>query len=76
MPGFISDSPLARGLIAIGDEAIDREDDAKLRDYYAADYVFHGPGGDYGSDGWGFEPLRARPSKSQAGALPGRQARR
>ena len=54
MPGFISDSPLARGLIRIGDEAITREDDAKLRDYYAEDYLFHGPGGDLG-----FGELRA-----------------
>jgi predicted ester cyclase len=54
MPGFISDSPLARDLIRIGDEAIAREDDAKLRAYYAEDYVFHGPGGDLG-----FEELRA-----------------
>ena len=54
MPGFISDSPLARGLIRIGDEAIAREDDAKLRAYYTEDYVFHGPGGDLG-----FEELRA-----------------
>ena len=46
MQGFISDSPLARDLIRIGDEAIAREDDAKLRDYYADGYVFHGPGGD------------------------------
>jgi predicted ester cyclase len=46
MPGFISDSPLARDLIRIGDEAIARDDDAKLRDYYTEDYVFHGPGGD------------------------------
>jgi hypothetical protein len=30
MPGFISDSPLARELIHIGDEAIATEDDAKL----------------------------------------------
>ena len=54
MPGFISDSPLARALIAIGDEAIAREDDAKLRDYYTEDYLFHGPGGDLG-----FDALRA-----------------
>jgi predicted ester cyclase len=46
MPGFISDSPLARELTRIGDEAIAREDDAKLRRYFADDYVFHGPGGD------------------------------
>jgi predicted ester cyclase len=39
MPGFISDSPLARDLIRIGDEAIAREDDAALRAYFAEDYV-------------------------------------
>jgi hypothetical protein len=54
MPGFISDTPLARELIRIGDEAIAREDDVKLRAYYAEDYVFHGPGGDLS-----FEELRA-----------------
>jgi predicted ester cyclase len=54
MPGFISDSPLAEGLIRIGDEAIAREDDTKLRDYYTEDFVFHGPGRDLG-----FEELRA-----------------
>jgi predicted ester cyclase len=61
VPGFISDSPLARGLIRIGDEAIAREDDAKLRDYYAEDYVFHGPGGDLGFEELGayFASLRA-----------------
>jgi len=46
MPGFISDSPLARELIRIGDEAIATEDDAKLRAYFTNDYVFHGPGRD------------------------------
>jgi predicted ester cyclase len=46
MQGFISDSPLARELIRIGDEAIAIEDDAKLRAYFRDDYVFHGPGGD------------------------------
>ena len=50
MPGFISDSPLARDLIRIGDEAIAREDDAALRAYFAEGYVFHGPGGDRGFD--------------------------
>jgi predicted ester cyclase len=61
MPGFVSDSPLARGLIRIGDEAIAREDKAKLRDYYAEDYLFHGPGGDLGFDGLAayFASLRA-----------------
>jgi predicted ester cyclase len=50
MPDFISDTPLARELIRIGDEAIAREDDAALRAYFAEDYVFHGPGGDLGFD--------------------------
>jgi predicted ester cyclase len=54
MPGFISDSPLARDLIRIGDEAIAREDDAALRDYFSEDYVLHGPGGDLS-----FDQLRA-----------------
>ena len=54
MPGFISNSPLARDLIRIGDEAIARADDAALRAYFAEDYVFHGPGGDLG-----FDQLRA-----------------
>ena len=44
MPSFISDTPLARDLIRIGDEAIAREDDANLRAYFAEGYVFHGPG--------------------------------
>lgn len=30
---------------------IAREDDTKLRDYYAEHYLFHGPGGDLGFDG-------------------------
>lgn len=51
MAGFISDSPLARDLIRIGDEAIAREDDAKLRAYFAEDYVFHGPAGDLDFEG-------------------------
>ena len=54
MPGFISDNPLARDLIRIGEEAIATEDDAKLRAYFTDDYVFHGPGGDLS-----FEELRA-----------------
>jgi predicted ester cyclase len=44
MPGFISDYPLARDLIRVGDEAIAREDDVALRSYFSEDYVFHGPG--------------------------------
>jgi predicted ester cyclase len=54
MPGFISDRPLARDLIHIGDEAIAREDDAALCAYFSEDYVFHGPGGDLS-----FDQLRA-----------------
>ena len=54
MPGFISDSPLARDLIRVGDEAISREDDVSLRAYFSEDYVFHGPGGDLS-----FDQLRA-----------------
>ena len=34
MPGFISDSPLARDLIRIGNEAIAREDAPALRAYF------------------------------------------
>ena len=54
MPGFISDNPLAHDLIRIGDEAIAKDDDAKLRAYFAEDYTFHGPGGELG-----YEELRA-----------------
>ena len=43
MSGFISDQRLARDLIRIGDEAIARENDTMLRDYFAADYVLHLP---------------------------------
>ena len=50
MPGFISDSQLARDLIRIGDQAIAREDDAALRAYFSEDYVFHGPGRDLSFD--------------------------
>jgi predicted ester cyclase len=54
MPGFISDSPLARDLIRIGNEAIAREDAPALRAYFREDYVFHGLGADLG-----FEELSA-----------------
>jgi predicted ester cyclase len=54
MPGFISDSPLARDLIRIGDEAIAQQDDAALRAYFSEDYIFHGSGGDLS-----FDQLRA-----------------
>ncbi len=51
VPGhFISDSPLARDLIRIGNEAIAREDAPALRAYFREDYVFHGPGADLGFD--------------------------
>jgi predicted ester cyclase len=50
VPGFISDSPLARDLIRIGNEAIAREDAPALRAYFNEDYVFHGPGADLGFD--------------------------
>jgi predicted ester cyclase len=50
MPDFISDTPLARDLIRIGDEAIACEDEPKLRAYFAEDYVFHGPGSELGFD--------------------------
>ncbi len=50
MPRFISDSPLARDLIRIGNEAIAREDAPALRAYFREDYVFHGPGADLGFD--------------------------
>src|ERR1700735_626860 len=50
MPGFISDGPLARALIRIGDEAIGRESNAALPAHFTEDYVFHGPGGDLGFD--------------------------
>jgi predicted ester cyclase len=45
---------LARDLIRIGDEAIAVEDEARLRAYFAEDYVFHGPGRNLG-----FDELRA-----------------
>ena len=44
MPDFISESPLARDLIRIGNDAIAREDAAALRAYFAEEYVFHAPG--------------------------------
>jgi predicted ester cyclase len=50
MPGFISDGPLARDLIRIGNEAIAREDAPALRAYFREGYVFHGPGADLGFD--------------------------
>jgi len=54
VPGFISDNPLADDLIRIGNEAIAKEDDAKLRAYFAEEYIFHGPGSELG-----YEELRA-----------------
>ena len=43
MPSFVSDQSLARDLTRIGDEAIARENDVMLRDYFAAGYVLHLP---------------------------------
>jgi predicted ester cyclase len=54
MLDFISENPLAHGLVRIGDEAIAKENDRLLRDYFANDFVFHGPDGDLG-----FEDLRS-----------------
>lgn len=48
MLGFISNSPLARDLIRIGEQAIALQDDVKLRDYFTPDYAFHGPGANLG----------------------------
>jgi predicted ester cyclase len=53
VPGFISDHPLARGLIRIGAEAIAQANEGQLRDYYADGYVLHTPAGDLD-----FEALR------------------
>jgi predicted ester cyclase len=50
MPGFVSESPLARDLIRIGNDTIAREDTPALRAYFTEDYVFHGPGADLGFD--------------------------
>ncbi len=50
MPGFVSDSPLARDLIRIRNDAIAREDAPALRAYFREDYVFHGPAADLGFD--------------------------
>jgi predicted ester cyclase len=51
--GFISDQPLARGLIRIGEEAIAQANDGQLREYYADGYILHTPAGDLD-----FEALR------------------
>ncbi|HZD84622.1 MAG TPA: ester cyclase family protein [Gemmatimonadaceae bacterium] len=45
-----SDGPLARGLIRIGEEAIERENDAAYDAYFAESYVLHGPLGDMTRD--------------------------
>jgi predicted ester cyclase len=54
MSEFITNHPRASELISIGEEAIAKENDALLRQYFAQDYVFHGPGADLD-----FEALRA-----------------
>jgi predicted ester cyclase len=53
MSEFITNNPLAPDLISIGEKAIAKENDDLLRQYYAEDYVFHGPGADLD-----FEALR------------------
>jgi predicted ester cyclase len=54
MCAFITTHPRAPELIRIGEEAIAKENDALLRQYFAPDYVFHGPGADLD-----YEALRA-----------------
>jgi predicted ester cyclase len=54
MATFITTNPRASKLISIGEEAIAKGNDPLLRQYFAPDYVFHGPGG-----GLDFEALRA-----------------
>src|SRR5690349_7184164 len=54
MCAIITQHTLAPGLISIGEEAIAKENDDLLRQYFAEDYVFHGPGADLD-----FEALRA-----------------
>jgi predicted ester cyclase len=48
---FISDQPLARGLIRIGEEAIAQANDGQLREYYADGYILHTPAGDLDFEG-------------------------
>jgi predicted ester cyclase len=43
---YITQNPLATGLIAIGKTAIAKEDDAALRAYFAPGYILHLPGAD------------------------------
>ena len=43
MSAFITTHPRAPELISIGEEAIAKENDALLRQYFAEDYIFHGP---------------------------------
>ena len=59
--GFVSDNPLARSLIEIGEVGIARENNEALRAYFAPDFVFHGPGGDltYEELRDGFASMRA-----------------
>lgn len=42
---YLSNHPLAKGLIGIGERAIAHENDAALDAYFAPGYVFHGPTG-------------------------------
>src|SRR5258707_14975233 len=54
MSAFITNNPRAPELIRIGEDASAKENDDLLRQYFAEDYVFHGPGADLD-----FEALRA-----------------
>ena len=45
MSAFLTPHPRARELIRIGEEAIAKENEALLRQYFAQDYVLHGPRG-------------------------------
>ncbi len=41
---------LANGLVRIGEDAIARNNDALVDDYYTADYKLHSPAGDFNRD--------------------------
>src|SRR5262249_35700901 len=54
LSAFSTTHPRAPELIRIGEEAIAQDNEARLRQYFAPDYVCHGPRGDRD-----FEALRA-----------------
>lgn len=43
---YLSTNPLASGLVRIGEEGIQRENDAAMEAYFSTDFIFHGPGAD------------------------------